>query len=917
MSTARATPPGGSVPGQVITELKVILERDADADRIALLLHDAPALDPMIETIAGHEVKLVCCASELAVREALVRHEGAEKLVMLLCFKESPRLGKDVLARLWKNEVRRISPWRTLQQLTDVQSIDPRVTRNQGRWLPNALLECHEAFREHIRFGEVLDLETAWLALARGYLGYTESSLELPELLRWSLRPEAARRMADLPSEVREHLGDWFRATIPQAATIIEALFRHNEAQHLLGVGLACSVMYAEGLEHSGTGEPSAIHAGRGRFIERHLGGANIELRALKHFGEVAHATSQNILREEGAQLLGGAFSQAEQILASLGFGAAMAQSRLLPGGLRLRLTALAEALDRGLGRQRAETSIAAAEAALREVLNHGLAGPSQRKQQVERAEMAVRLLRWLRLHATEQETKGLDAYISDGSFVDWARSRLWAGEDHELLSQAYQRLATAVTGRREAQQQAWIEQLTKVARGDQLPEHLLPVEQALDKVVTPILATKKPTLLLVLDGMSLAVYRELQSDLVRHGWIEVVSSPDAPEPCLVATLPTATEYSRSSLLSGGLGQGLAAQEQQAFGTHSGLRQHSSTRFPPVLLHKQDLQQPGSGSLASKARGLIAGTEHRIVAAVINAIDDQLSSSAQVDLQWNLEAIPLLRQVLEAAREAGRAVVITSDHGHVLDHDSVFAPIEEETRNGERYRQGAKSTDKEVLLKGSRVLVPGNEVILPVTEQLRYTRGRNRGYHGGGSLQEVAIPLGVYVSVSDGASVAGRVEVPRRLPAWWQGDQALTLTEANVQEEGAVMAIQPEPIQPAPMDDLFAAEEPPAAAAATAQDWIEALLASSVFKQNQARAGRIPVSDQQLRELLSLLARGQGTAMTGTIVQKLGIPRIRLRGFLAAVQKLLNVDGYPVLKVDREAETVKLDQDSLRTQFEL
>lgn len=914
MSTARATPTG-HLPGQVLTELKVILERDADADRIALLLHDAPVLEPINETIAGHSVTLVSCDSELAVREALVRHEGPEKLILLLRFKESPRLGKDVLARLWKNEVRRISPWRTLQQLTEVQSIDPRVTRVQGRWLPIALLECHDAYRDHIRFGEVLDLETAWLALARGYLGYTENTLELPELLRWSLRPEAARRIADLPADVREHLGDWFRAAIPQVAPILEALFQQHQGQHLLGVGLACSVMYAEGLEHLGMVEPTAIHAGRGRFIERYLGGANVEYRALKQFGEVAEDTCQAILRDEESQALGAAFSQAEQILASLGFGAAMAQSRLLPGGLRLRLTALAEALERGLARQRADTSIAAAETALREVLDHGLAGPSQRRQQIERARMAVRLLRWLRLHAEEQEAKGLEGYVSDGSFVDWARSRLWAGEDHELLSQAYQRLATAVTARREAQQQAWIEQLTKVARGDQLPEHLLPVEQALDKVVTPILATKKPTLLLVLDGMSLAVYRELQSDLVDHGWIEVVGSPDAPEPCLVATLPTATEYSRSSLLSGALGQGLAAHEQQKFGSHAGLRQHSSTRFPPVLLHKQDLQQPGSGSLASKARGLIAGTEHRIVAAVINAIDDQLSSSAQVDLQWNLEAIPLLRQVLEAAREAGRAVVITSDHGHVLDHDSVFAPIEEETSNGERYRQGAKATDKEVVLSGSRVLAPGHEVILPVTEQLRYTRGRNRGYHGGGSLQEVAIPLGVYVSVSDGAGVSGRVEVPRRLPAWWHGDQALTVAEANVPKEGAVMVVQPEPIQPAAMDDLFAAEEPPAAAAE--QDWIEALLSSSVFKQNQARAGRIPVSDQQLRELLSLLARGQGTAMTGTIVQKLGIPRIRLRGFLAAVQKLLNVDGYPVLKVDREAETVKLDQDSLKTQFEL
>ena len=918
MSTARVSSPTGNVPSQVLTELKVILERDVEADRIALLVHEVPELAPVMQKIAGHEVKLVCCTSELALRETLVRHEGPEKLVILLCFKESPRLGKDVLARLWENEVRQISPWRTLQQLTEVQSIDPRVTR-QGRWLPRALLECHEAYREQIRFGEVLDLETAWLALARGYLGYTESTLELPELLRWSLHPDAALRMAELPVEVREHLGDWFRATIPQAATIMEALFRHNDAQHLLGVGLACSVMYAEGLEHLGTVEPSAIHAGRGRFIERHLGGVSVESRALKHFGEVAHDTCQTILREGGAQPLGGAFSQAEQILASLGFGAAIGQSTLLPGSMHLRLTALAEVLERGVGKQKAETAVAAAESALRHVLEHSLSGQLQRQQQVERAEMAVRLLRWLRLHAVEQEAKGLEAYVSDGSFVDWARSRLWAGEDHEVLSQAYQRLAAAVTRRREAQQQAWTEQLMKVARGDHLPEQLLPVEQALDRVVTPMLAAKKPTLLLVLDGMSLAVYRELQSDLLDHGWIEVVTTCEAPESCLVATLPTTTEYSRCSLLSGALTQGLAAREQEAFRSHAGLRQHSSTRFPPVLLHKQDLQQPGSGSLASNARGLIASTEHRIVAAVINAIDDQLSSSSQIDPKCNLEDIPVLRQILGAAREAGRAVIITSDHGHVLDHDTVFAPIEEETTNGERYRQGGKATEREVLLKGARVLTPDNEVILPVTEQLRYVRGRNRGYHGGGSLQEVAIPLGVYISTSDTIGVPNRIEVPRRLPVWWQGDEALASGEASVQESAATMERQPEPAPPATVGDLFApleAEVQPTRASAD-HDWIEALLRSAVFKQNQERAGRVQVSDDQLRQLLRLLSSGHGAAMTGAIAQKLAIPRIRLRGFLAAVQKLLNVDGYPVLKVDREAETVKLDQDALRTQFEL
>ena len=52
--------------------------------------------------------------------------------------------------------------------------------------------------------------------------------------------------------------------------------------------------------------------------------------------------------------------------------------------------------------------------------------------------------------------------------------------------------------------------------------------------------------------------------------------------------------------------------------------------------------------------------------------------------------------------------------------------------------------------------------------------------------------------------------------------------------------------------------------------------------------------------------------MEAQIAQHLAIPTIRLRGFLSSAQKLLNVDGYPVLKTDRESCTVVLDKARLR-----
>jgi hypothetical protein len=51
--------------------------------------------------------------------------------------------------------------------------------------------------------------------------------------------------------------------------------------------------------------------------------------------------------------------------------------------------------------------------------------------------------------------------------------------------------------------------------------------------------------------------------------------------------------------------------------------------------------------------------------------------------------------------------------------------------------------------------------------------------------------------------------------------------------------------------------------------------------------------------------------------QGLGAPAFRLRGILAGVQRLLNVDGYQVLLVDDISGTVALNRQLLNMQFQL
>jgi hypothetical protein len=44
---------------------------------------------------------------------------------------------------------------------------------------------------------------------------------------------------------------------------------------------------------------------------------------------------------------------------------------------------------------------------------------------------------------------------------------------------------------------------------------------------------------------------------------------------------------------------------------------------------------------------------------------------------------------------------------------------------------------------------------------------------------------------------------------------------------------------------------------------------------------------------------------------------VRIGGFLAALRRELNVEGYPVLAIDDESETVVLNRELLRSQFGL
>ena len=65
------------------------------------------------------------------------------------------------------------------------------------------------------------------------------------------------------------------------------------------------------------------------------------------------------------------------------------------------------------------------------------------------------------------------------------------------------------------------------------------------------------------------------------------------------------------------------------------------------------------------------------------------------------------------------------------------------------------------------------------------------------------------------------------------------------------------------------------------------------------------------------LDRRGGKMTSVALARELQFPTLRLPGLLAKMQRILNVDGYPVLSRDDAADTVELNRDLLLKQFDL
>lgn len=887
---------------QIAAQLDAVLGRD-DGAQVVAIRSTSRGDWPASITRRGRTFQIRWCESSLALREELENLDGsnsaADGLVIVTPLQDT-EVSDDVAARLARARVFQPKGWDIVRQLFGAQDMDARLGRHE--WMPQVLIESSGMDGFSPVASGFLDLEAAWREILARCLHFDEPRPDATTLMRWACRPDSAVLVERLPQRAQTDLLDWLSTNAGVAGKHIVRCIQSGRAADAAPLGLVCDVVFAA----SGEGQVDLAQAAV--RLERFVGDQHVTVADGREWAAQAKRLLGRTPVEEARPIL----DRADSLLRELRVADSAHLSDWVPHGLDLRLHRFGQAVQDYLPKP-SDAKVAEVESAAISALNHRFM--DAQPMRAERVRMALRLVRWLQRHtASINGVAALSAsYADDGAFADWARFKLLGGDDLPELTEAFNQLRFAVLERRDAENRTFA-----VALANQLREatllggRMLPVESTLEKMVAP-LAASHPVLLLVMDGLSMSIFRELFERPERLGWSEWI--PESTDRPLVgiAALPTVTEVSRASLLSGRIAVGASASEKAAFSTQSDLLAVSNSAHPPRLFHKGDLST--DGGLAQEVRSAISNSSQKVVAVVYNAVDDHLSGPDQLHQRWSLDDLRLLVPLLSEARASRRLILVTADHGHMLEDGS--AQVKGGT--SDRWRAGLTSEhSSEITLAGSRVLTPegANSVVCLWSERARYT-GRKNGYHGGASLAEVLVPMSVFAP--NGVNVPGWKPAPPQLPDWWD--------TPNIKSEAPKAPVTPAKTRPrtAPpavvgQGGLFGEEELPVAVAtadASPVDWITALFASSVYVSQRQLAARVALPDAQMRTLLSSLEERGGKFSRVALAQRLGLPELRMGGLLSAARRMLNVDQSPVLVVDEASGTVELNRSLLLQQFHL
>jgi PglZ domain len=882
----------GPTPEQVAAQVALIRGQRPEARAIAISI-PGPWSGGATLQVDGDTLPVTYCVSALQISEVLTLQASDSPPLVIVTPLDEGQLSLDVLARLAGRRLYRIDRWQIVRDLFRARQIDPRLTPQA--WIADALLQhIPEGGYPPVASG-LLDADTAWTHILRQF-GLPNGRPDAVALLRWSLCQQNLQRYAAWPQECREALRQRVEATTGALGVALLDALDAGYGELLLPIGLACEILFADdGRQHMGIAQSRAR-------LEPYMAGRMLT----SEVGVAWYTAAASVLTGLPEATVLDWLERSEQVLTDLRADAYGYLSTVLPSGFNQRLAQFAEGIQDFL---RGTTSLDRLEASFKDVCSH-----RESKRQVERlrrVEMALRLARYLAMALSKSGpttfVQASMSYIDEGGYVDWARRYLRGGDETAGLAAAFTNLADRLRQMREQQNKQFASLLAAWNKAPTVADEVVPIEQALSRIVAKV-ARVRPLLLLIVDGMSYAVFRELRDDLSEHGWLERTDRPGQAMPTLMSTLPSVTEMSRASLFAGTLMRGNSATEKQRFACQADLVAASRSGSPPSLFHKGELTEAGATDLSQAVREAIRNTHQKVVAVVLNAVDDHLAKSDQLRLSWTLAQFQHLDALLYEAQLAHRAVVITSDHGHVLD-EGTSRVMAGET---ERWRVfSGELVEGEAVFEGLRVerLTGLARIIAPWSEGLHYSQ-KKHGYHGGATPQEVLVPIGIFARLDD--AIEGWEPLPDRKPAWWSGVELPPATIAATSPQRSQRRNKAVTLQKNLFDGLEGSNaEGPSA------DWISCLLGSSLFAAQRRMAGRRAPDDRVVEVFLRLLDQHHDRISHRVLTQALAQPEFRLRGILAGLQRLLNVEGYQVITVDEVTGIIELNRQLLAKQFQV
>lgn len=879
--------------------------RGWESERVFAVRTDFGYAGPSQILCDGLAVKVADCRSDLEARDLLLalKAEDGHGLLMLMRTDEE-RIGEDVRARFAGKAVQTLDPREVLKEIYQATAIDPRISNSDA--LLDALVMSGAAGSGRKAPGGTLDLDFAWSVILR-QPDLMHQRPDLVEILRWSLDDGRWAAVRALEPALVPPFFNWVGERAGEVARCLESLFITDQTNLYLPLGLVAGDLFHERMDKVDGAADARVR------IENYLNGKSLKSTEAAMWCRAAREVLEKRPPEECDRIAAQVDAVLEGIKA-IPLASAFSYSKQ---GFKARWLCFAEDIDR-LGKRKWESGSRAVANSLGQLHDHALA--RLHAPRLARAEMAARLAGYEANFAPQrQRSAGLSAsareFAATDSFIDWARFSLSWGDPLPEVAEVYGRLVRRLAKARIENQVDFGDRLCHWhADNEEGTNGLIPIENVVAQCVAP-LATQRPVLLLVMDGMNFPAFHQLSRSLERSGWVAQRITREEFPARVMSVLPSVTEHSRWSLFSGKVQAGPRNSEVVAFRENPALADVRS-KGKPLLFTKSDLGSGDGSALSINVRDALAGSEHRVVAVVINAIDDQLKTGGQLSLDWKVQDIGILPAILEAADQGERTIVLTSDHGHIPEMENTRA-IERQSQGEARFRHGEVVDEGERRFSGKRIeaAIGAPSVVLPITEILRYGQ-KAAGYHGGACDLEVVVPLAVFSAPED--EIAGYEAVDAPLPDWWNWRKML-----HGEGTAAPAIVQPVKIKPKKMpvtnvDELPLFDLPAAAVPVSGEAvWMEDFLRSDVYAEQERLLGRAGPNKDHMRKVLSALDANGGTLLMEALAQVIGEQSLRMQGILSRVARFTNVDSYEILEIDRDSDTVRLNRKLLASQFQI